>query len=38
MAEVEEPVPMCLGLGNVEVGTNERNEDGVEDVEDELVE
>lgn len=38
MAEVEQSIPVCLGLSDIEIGANQGNEDGVEDVEDELLE
>lgn len=37
MAEVEQSVSVRLGLGDVEVRANQRNENRVEDVENELV-
>lgn len=38
MAKVEEAVPVGLGFGNIEVGSNQGDEDGIKDVENELVE
>lgn len=37
MPEVEEAIPMDLRFGDVEVGTDERDQDGVEDVVDEFM-
>lgn len=38
MAEIEDLVAMCIGLGDVEVAPNQGDEEGVKEVVQELVE